>query len=180
MLAAGVSLDRPVAESSIPTRRPAAAGGAAGRRIGTALLALFAGCVPLAQKPLPPRVTLEAVRVTRFTATEARFTVALAVDNPNAYDLAVNALDALLAVEGEPLLAGALAAPTVLAGGAATRVDVEARTTPAAVAAVLERIARRPTVRYEVTGTAVVQDGLRLPFGRSGELPAGELLGGKR
>ena len=145
-----------------------------------ALIALAAGCAVLSPKPLPPRVTLEAVRVTRLAVTDARFTVTLAVHNPNAYDLAVNALDARLAVEGEPLLDGRLAAPAVFAAGTATRIDIEARTTLAAVAMAWERISRRPVVRYEVTGTAVVQDGLRLPFARSGELPVGDLLGRKR
>ena len=104
----------------------------------------------------------------------------LAVHNPNAYDLAVNALDCDLSLEGEPVITGSLKAPTVLAAGMATRVEIEARTTLGAVAAALDRIARRDTVHYDVTGTAVVQDGLRLPFARSGELPAGDLLGGKR
>ncbi len=166
--------------TAIPTRPPAAASDAWRRRCGTALLALLAGCAPLGQRPVPPSVTLEAVRVTRLAPTDARFTVTLAVHNPNAYDLAVNALDARLAVEGQPLLDGRLAAPATLAGGATSRIDIEARTTLAAVAAALERASRRPTVRYDVTGTAVVQDGMRLPFARSGELPVGDFPGGRR
>lgn len=125
-------------------------------------------------------MTLEAVRVIRLTAADARFALALAVHNPNAYDLAVNALDARLAVEGEEFLAASLAAPTVLAAGTATRVEVEARTTLGAVAAALDRLSRQPVVRYEITGTAVVQDGMRLPFARSGELPVANLLGQRR
>ena len=125
-------------------------------------------------------MTLAALRVTRFTTADVRFTLALAVHNPNAYDLAVNALDVRLAVEGEPLLAGSLMAPALLAAGTATRVELEARTTPGAVAAALGRIARQAVVRYDVSGTAIVQDGVRLPFARSGELPAGDLLGPRR
>jgi len=149
-------------------------------RLGVALLALLTGCATLPQRPLPPRVTLEAVRVTRFTAADARLTLALAVHNPNAYDLAVTALDARLAVEGESLLTASLAAPAVLAAGTATRVEVEAHATLGAVAGALDRVARRTIVRYDVTGTVTVRDGLRLPFARSGELPAADLLGQKR
>ena len=70
-------------------------------------------------------MALEAVRATRITAADARFAVTLAVHNPNAYDLAVNALDVELALEGEPLFAGALTAPTVTRGVApTTRVEV--------------------------------------------------------
>ena len=149
--------------------------------VGAALIALFTGCAALPQKPLPPQVALDAVRVTRLTAADTRFTLTLAVQNPNAYDLAVNALDCDLSLEGEPVITGSLKAPTVLAASAATRVEIEARTT-------LRRRRRRArsharrcnTVHYEVKGAAVVQDGLRLPFARSGELPAGDLLGGKR
>ena len=66
------------------------------------------------------------------------------------------------------------------AAGAQTRVEIEARTTLGAVAAALERTAGRPTLRYELTGTAIVQDGLRLPFSRSGELPVANLRGARR
>ena len=149
-------------------------------RFAAALAAIVAGCAALPQKPLPPRVTLTSVRVTRFTVADARVVVGLAVDNPNAYDLAVDALDASLAVEGEPLLAASLVSPVTLAAGTATRIDVEARTTLGAVAAALDRISRRDTVRYDLTGTAIVQDGLRLPFARSAEIPTGDLLGQKR
>jgi LEA14-like dessication related protein len=147
---------------------------------GAALIALVAACAALPQKPLPPRVALDAVRVTRITAADARFVLALAVSNPNAYDLAVSALDVDLAVDGEPLVAGSLKAPVVLAAGADTRVEIEARMTLNALAAAFDRLARRTTVRYDVKGTAVVQDGLRLAFSRSGELPAGGILGGAR
>jgi Late embryogenesis abundant protein len=175
--AAGVSVGRSAVERIVRIARAGVASGAGRTRVAAALLALAAGCAALSPKPLPPRVTLEAVRVTRLTAAEARFTLALAVDNPNAYDLAVNAIDARLAVEGEPLLTASLAAPAVLAAGAVTRVLLDARTTPGAVAAALDRIARRPAVRYEVTGAAIVQDGWRLPFARRGELSAGDFPG---
>jgi hypothetical protein len=177
MRAGGVAVARRAVERPARIARSRADSGAGHRRVAAALLVLAAGCAALPLRPLPPRVTLEAVRVTRLTAAEARFTLALAVDNPNAYDLAVNAIDARLAVEGEPLLAASLAAPTVLAAGAVTHVVLDARTTPGAVAAALDRIARRPAVRYEVTGAAIVQDGWRLPFARRGELSAGDFPG---
>ena len=145
-----------------------------------AVLVLAAGCATLAPKPLPPRVTLESIRVNRLTVADARFTLGLAVQNPNAYDLTVNALDLRLAVEGEPFVAGALAAPAVLAAGSETRVDIDARTSLSAVVAVLDKAARAPRVRYEVTGSAVVDDGLPLPFRRAGELPALDLAAPRR
>jgi len=148
--------------------------------VAAALAAALAGCAALAPKPVPPRVTLESVRVTRLTAAEARFTLALVVDNPNAYDLGVTALDANLVVEGEQLANGTLAAPVVLAAGAATRVAVDARAGLGAFAVALERFARQANVRYEVTGGIALQNGVRLPFARRGELSGADLSGPPR
>jgi hypothetical protein len=141
------------------------------------VLVLAAGCAEVVPRPAPPRVALDGVRVTRVAAGEARFRVKLIVSNPNPYDLAVSAIDARLAVEGETLLTGALAAPVVLGSGADTPVEIEARTGLASMAGVLDRLTRQRTLRYEVTGAAIVQNGWRLPFSRTGELPVGDVLG---
>jgi len=150
------------------------------RLFGATLVALLAGCAALVPQPLPPTVTLDRVRVTRFAPNDTRLIVALVVHNPNGYELAVSALDAMLALDGEPVLTGSLVAPATLAASADTRIEVEARTGFAAIAAVLDRLARQRSVRYEVTGSAVVQQGLRLPFRKGGELPAGAFLGPRR
>ena len=150
------------------------------RIVLVALALLVAGCAQLAPKPLPPRVALDTVRIIRFTGSEARFLLKLIVQNPNPFELAVTAFDATLAVEGEAVLTGALVAPVVLAAGLATPIEVEARAGLRAVTGVLDRFSRQRAVRYEVTGSAVVQDGWRLPFSKAGELPVGELLGPKR
>ena len=141
-----------------------------------ALAALLAACAALAPRPLPPGVALEGVRVTRLTPQDTRLTVTLVVSNPNAYDLAVSALDASIAVDGEPLFTGTLLQPVQLAAGGDTRVQIEARTGFAAILGAIDRITRQRSVRYEVTGSAVVQDGWRLPLRRSGELPGADLL----
>ena len=140
-------------------------------------MAVGPGCSALLPKPLPPRAPLEAVRFTRFTAADARFTLSLVLDNPNSFDLAVSSFDVRLLVEGEPLASGALAAPAVFAAQSPTRVEVEARAAPAALASVLERFSRQRSIRYDVTGSAVVQDGWELPFARSGEFSVASLLG---
>ena len=141
---------------------------------------LAAACATLAPCPLPPAVALASVRVVRLTPVEAQLSLVLAVQNPNPYDLAMSALEANLAVDGTALVRATLAAPVVLAAGAQTRVEIDARAGIAAALATLDRIARQPAVGYEVTGTAVVQDGWRLPFARRGELPVGAFLGQKR
>ena len=141
---------------------------------------LVAACATLGPRPLPPQVMLDGVRVTRLTLLDTRLSVALIVHNPNAYDLVVSELEATVAVEDERLLTGTLLAPATLTAVGDTRVEIEARTDFGAIVAALDRLTRQRSVRYELTGSAVVQDGLRLPFSRRGELPAGDLLGQKR
>lgn len=141
-----------------------------------ALAALvLAACATLAPKPLPPRVAVESIRLQRLDLADARFRLTLAVQNPNAYDLTVNALDFTLAVEGEPFVAGALAAPVLLPALGEAKADVDARSSLGAVTAVLDKLSRTLRARYEVAGTAVVNDGPKLPFRRAGELPALDL-----
>jgi len=161
-----------------PKRPPARTLATAGA--GATFIALLAGCATLAPRPLPPGVALAGVRVTRLTPHDTRLAVTLVVSNPNAYDLAVSALDANVAVEGEPLLTGSLLQPAQLAAGADTRIEIEARTGFGAIIAALDRFAHQRSVRYEVTGSAVVQDGWRLPLRRSGELPGADLLAPRR
>jgi LEA14-like dessication related protein len=145
-----------------------------------AALLLGAGCAALAPRPLPPKVELAGLRVTRLAPADTRIRIALDVQNPNAYALAVSALDATVTVEGERFATATLASPVTLAATADTRVELEARTDFAAVAAVADRVARERKARYEVAGSAVVQDGLRLPFAKRGELPVGDLLGARK
>jgi LEA14-like dessication related protein len=145
-----------------------------------AALLLGAGCAALAPRPLPPKVELAGLRVTRLAPADTRIRIALDVQNPNAYALAVSALDATVTVEGERFATATLASPITLAATADTRVELEARTDFAAVAAVADRVARERKARYEVAGSAVVQDGLRLPFAKRGELPVGDLLGARK
>src|SRR5437879_13535426 len=111
--------------------------------IWLAIAALLTACATIAPKPLPPQVTLDGVRVTRFTPLDTRLSVALVVHNPNAYDLVVSQLQAMLAVEDEPLLTGTLVAPATLTAAGDARIAIEARTALAAIADALDRFTRQ-------------------------------------
>lgn len=137
---------------------------------------IAAACATVQPKPLPPRVELESVRITTLRAPDARFVVTLAVENPNALDLALDALDATLVVEGERVVAGSLAAPVVLAANGWTRVQIDTRMRLEAALIALDRFARLPKVRYEIAGTAVVEGGIVLPFARSGVVSPADLI----
>jgi LEA14-like dessication related protein len=139
--------------------------------------ALVAACAALAPRPLPPKVEVEAVRLAIGPAGEPRLGVRLAVDNPNAYAVSIQSIDAELRVEDVPVATAFLPAPVTLVASGRTRVDVEARPDPAALRPVMERMLRSLRAGYEVTGSAVIQSGVRLDFHRRGELPLADLLG---
>jgi len=145
--------------------------------IASLALVLVAGCTSVPSKPARVAVTLEGVRITRFSPLDTRLAVTLAAFNPNSYDLAVSALEATLAVESEPLLTVSLSAPVTLIAGTETRIEVEARTDYLAIATALDRLTRQRDIHYGVTGSATVQGGVVLPFEKRGELPAARWAG---
>ena len=144
------------------------------------LVAILSGCAAIAPKPLPPTVQLESLRVTRLAPADTRLRVALRVRNPNAYALGLSALEATMVIEGERFATGALVEPVTIAASDEARVELEVRTDFGAVATVADRVTKERRARYEMTGTAIVQDGMRLPFAKRGELPVGDLPGFKR
>lgn len=163
-------LQRPSRSLSAP--RPGIA-----RRLAVAVLAaaLVATACVVPVKPLSPKVTLSQVRVVRLQPPSVALRVILDVDNPNAYPLSVAELDAVLAVNGSPLADVRLPNPVTLPASAVTRADLEVTTTLDRVVEALRRgDAGAGTLPYEVTGTATLGDGLRLPFSRRGALPLPE------
>jgi hypothetical protein len=104
----------------------------------------------------------------------------LKVDNPNAFALDIAAIDAVIAVSGSRLAEATLTAPASLAPMAATGVELEMRTRLDLLAGALQPGDGSGRVPYEVTGTAVLKDGARLPFSRRGEMPVADWLQGRR
>jgi hypothetical protein len=99
----------------------------------------------------------------------------LEVGNPNTFAIDLDAIDAIVLVDGVRLATATLPAPVSLPAGTARGVELALRVRFAQLAAVLER-AGGASFPYEVTGTAALGDGTRLPFARRGELSLGEWL----
>jgi len=125
----------------------------------------------------PPKVTVDTVRVDRLTATAADFSVTLGLVNPNPQEIAVAAINADLTIEDVRIGMARLASPVrVPAGGEGkamlvAHADLSA-TIQAAVAAAKRAEAQpaaAPTVRYAVSGAAMLDSGVMIPFARSGE-----------
>jgi LEA14-like dessication related protein len=140
-------------------------------------LALVLGACATAPRLESPKVVGAELRIDRLTGVDAQFTVTLMLANPNDRDINVNAIDAAVRIEDVPVGAAQLAAPVRLAarGEAPVALTVRAGLADAlrAAAAVARRAeaAGSSTARYAVTGTAVLDGGLSLPFSRSGEFP---------
>jgi LEA14-like dessication related protein len=146
--------------------------------VGCALV--LAACAALAPRPLPPRIEFVGVRIARLQLTDVRLRVALDVHNPNAYELSVASIDAEITVNGVRLAAASLPSSLALPAAATSRVELDLRTGVDKLVGVLDRLPASGPVPYEITGIAVVQDGVRLPFRRRGELPVAEWLPGAR
>ena len=100
----------------------------------------------------------------------------LNVQNPNAFAVPVQNLDAEIAIEGLRTASARLPAPVVLAASGDTRVELEASADAALITPLLARILRSGRVAYVIAGTAVLGDGRQLKYRREGEL-TGDLLG---
>jgi LEA14-like dessication related protein len=139
-----------------------------------------AACAALPPGPLPPKLELEGVTATRVLRADTRVTLRFKAQNPNAYALTVNALDASFSLGGESIGTAVLGAPVTLAAAADARFDVEVRTDLGALSAAAERISAERRLNYEIAGMIVVQDGFRLPFAKRGDLAIGDLIGVRR
>lgn len=99
------------------------------QRVLVSFLALvLAGCSALTPKPLPPQVRVAAVEVKSVGVFEQRFEVVLRVANPNAFELAVEALEFDLDVNGRPFASGRSPLPARFAANAETDLRVDAVT----------------------------------------------------
>jgi LEA14-like dessication related protein len=168
--------------TSAMARHAACGAGARAARTGAvaACALLVAACVGLPLKPLPPKVEIAGVRLLSLQPADLRLRVLLKVDNPNAYPLDIDGIDAVIAIHGVRLADARLPAPVSLAPSTVTGVELEMRTRLDLLANALERGDGTGRVPYEVTGTAALRDGVRLPFSRRGEMPVGDWLPGRR
>jgi LEA14-like dessication related protein len=125
----------------------------------------------------PPTIRVTDITIDSFTSADAKFTLQVALANPNFREVAVEALAAELRIENVPVGTAQLAAPLRLPSrGEATASMVASADLVSSLRASAE-IARRldrdksasPGVRYAVTGTVNLEGGVVVPFSRAGE-----------
>jgi LEA14-like dessication related protein len=131
-----------------------------------AAAALLGACATLAPVE-PPQVVGATVRAAELRLPEVRVAVDVALRNPNARTIALEALDATLALGGVDVGRATLARPVMLPAHGEARVPLDVRGDAAAALAQLGGAlgAARP-VDYELRGSLRLADGTVVPFRR--------------
>jgi len=145
-------------------------------------MAVLAACAETPRLSAP-RVTVDSVRVERITGAEASFLVTLNLTNPNAREIAVDAIEANVSIEDVSVGSATLTAPLKLPANGEATATLQARAGIAAALGIAADLAQRaqeqrasgqPTrVRYAVSGTATLEGGVPIPFSRSGDFRIG-------
>lgn len=150
------------------------------RLVFVAIALMLAACATFAVRN-PPHIDVTAVSLDRVEGPDAYFTVDLALTNRVDQPIAIEALDATLAIEGEQVAQAKLAnGPVRLAANGTASAQMNAHSGMdailRAVAAAMRRGATllapgaRPVLHYTLEGTATLAGGGRFPFSKRGEL----------
>ena len=141
----------------------------------------LAACAAFGPRLTPPTITVTDVRLDRLESVDATFVAGIQIQNPNPQELAVEALDGTLAIEGETVATAALSAPVRVPANGSAAAEVVARTGVDAILRAAANAMRRlgalapgasPTLHYALEGRARLANGVLVPFQRSGELGA--------
>ena len=144
------------------------------------LALLVVACAAVGPRITPPTVTVADVRLDRLEGVDAWFVAAVTLDNPNDRELAVESLDATLAIEDEVVATAGLTAPVTLPAKGSAPAEIAARTGVDAILRAVANAMRRigsgagaspsPSLRYALEGRAKLANGLQVPFRRTGEV----------
>jgi len=105
-------------------------------------VALLAACGD-APRVVAPSVTVNSVRLDRITGTEARFDVTLNLRNPNAREIAIDAIDASVTIDDVPVGTATLKEPLRLPANGDATATLQARAGLAAALGIAADFAQR-------------------------------------
>jgi LEA14-like dessication related protein len=156
------------------------------QRLLVSLLALvLAACSGLPVNAVAPKLSVADVRLRHFDLVEQRFDVRLKVENPNAFELTIEALEFELDVNGQPFAKGVSQAVTHVPASAATIVRIDAFTRSDDLMRQIEMLpgVLKDGVPYRIRGRVKTDKSSRwLPFdhagvyGGEGKAPEGRAL----
>ncbi|MHB8726414.1 MAG: LEA type 2 family protein [Casimicrobiaceae bacterium] len=151
----------------------------AARRLAVVAVALLAACATLVPGKAP-RIDVVGVSLDRIVGSDAYFSVAVSISNPDDRDVVIEALDGTLSIEGQEVAKGDLKVPVHVPAHGSANAEFSARTgmdaVLLAVAKAMQRGARTgpaagpPSLHYLIEGRAKLAGGASLPFSRSGDV----------
>src|SRR6202171_5025406 len=135
--------------------------------------AALAACSSFGTRLAPPKVTVEGIAVGGIRGSHATVTLSLRLENPNTTDLMLQSLRFGLSINDIALTSGATARVETIPAGGSGVIEREPPTNSNAVLQVIALSAggRMSSLQYALDGEAVVQNGIRLPFARRGDIP---------
>ena len=119
----------------------------------------------------PPQVTLETVRIVRIADAKADVSLSLKLSNRSNVELAIDAVEFEVSLDGRPTVTSRSVHVDVLPAGGEAKVELGGRVDVAAVATALMTFGSQLPVTYSVSGTVTLKNGTALPFSRKGEIP---------
>lgn len=125
-----------------------------------------------------PKLAVSRVEVDRLSPTDTRFSVYVAVSNPNDRAIAVEAIDANLRIEDVVIGTAHLAEPVQLPARGETQARLVARGDLASSLRAAAQVATRAQregdaftgIVYSVDGRATIDGGAVYPFSRNGQI----------
>jgi LEA14-like dessication related protein len=137
-----------------------------------AISALVA-CASFGVRLAAPKVTVESIAVGGVRGSDAVVTLFLRVENPNTIDLMLQSLRFALSVNDVALTSGTTVQAGTIAAGDSAIIQLEMHTDLNAVLKLVTLSVghRISSLQYALEGEAIVQNGIRLPFTRRGDMP---------
>ena len=144
----------------------------------------FAGCSGLPRSAVAPKVSVADVSLRHFDLFEQHFDVGLQVENPNDFDLTIEALEFELEVNGQPFAKGMSRAAALIPAAARARVQIDAVTQSNDLVRQIRTLPHelKEGVPYRIRGRVKTDKSpIWLPFERTGVVggekePAGRSL----
>jgi LEA14-like dessication related protein len=134
--------------------------------------ALLAGaCTGVRTGLEAPQVTLETVRVVKIAEGKAEVSLNLKLTNRSDVELAIDAVEFDVALDGRSTVNGRSVHVDPLPAGGEAKVELSGRVDLAAVATALMSVGSQLPVAYSLSGTIRLKNGAALPFSRKGEIP---------
>ncbi len=134
-------------------------------------LLLTSACTSMRPKMQSPQVTLETVRIVRIADAKADVSLSLKLSNRNDFELAIDAVEFEVTLDGRPAVSSRSVRVDVLPAGGEAKVELAGRIEVAAVATALMTLGSQLPIAYSLSGTVTLKNGVALPFARKGEIP---------